>query len=223
VSKASLAGYLPRIVDEEPDELLAAPPAVAIEGARGVGKTSTALQRAATVRRLDDPAERAIVQADPERILDGEPPVLLDGWQRVPETWDLVRRAVDEDRTPRRFLLTGSRAERAVRRNAATREGQLSEEQRAQLDVQMSGHSSSTDPSDGSHLAEKRAPSRAASAGAARNRVSSSITSVNGGASRSVRPRKARQRSAPTPSTNDADSGNGASLGIEVPRAENVC
>ena len=104
------AGYLRRVVDAELDELLAALPAVAIEGARGVGKTSTALQRAATVRRLDDPAERAVSQADPERILAGEPPVLLDEWQRVPELWDLVRRAVDEDRTPGRFLLTGSAA-----------------------------------------------------------------------------------------------------------------
>ena len=103
-------GYLPRIVDSEIDELLAALPAVAIEGARGVGKTSTALRRAATVRHLDDPAERAIAQADPERILAGEPPVLIDEWQRVPETWDLVRRAVDQDRTPGRFLLTGSAA-----------------------------------------------------------------------------------------------------------------
>ena len=102
--------YDPRIVDAELDELLAALPAVALEGARGVGKTSTALQRARTVRRLDDPSERAIAQADPGRILDGEPPVLLDEWQRVPETWDLVRRAVDEVRRAGRFLLTGSAA-----------------------------------------------------------------------------------------------------------------
>jgi len=38
----------------------------------------------------------------------GDPPVLIDGWQRTSETWDLVRREVDRDATPGRFLLTGS-------------------------------------------------------------------------------------------------------------------
>ncbi|HLF76701.1 MAG TPA: DUF4143 domain-containing protein [Dehalococcoidia bacterium] len=100
--------YLSRVLDTELDELLSALPAVAIEGAKGVGKTRTASRRAATVRRLDDPAQRAVAQADPARILDGEAPVLLDEWQRVPEVWDLVRRAVDADSSPGRFILTGS-------------------------------------------------------------------------------------------------------------------
>ena len=34
--------------------------------------------------------------------------MLLDEWQRVPEVWDLVRRAVDEGAPPGSFLLTGS-------------------------------------------------------------------------------------------------------------------
>lgn len=100
--------YLPRVLDGELDELLAALPAVAIEGAKGVGKTRTASRRARTVRQLDDPAQRSIANADPARILAGEPPVLIDEWQRVPETWDLVRRAVDEDQSPGRYILTGS-------------------------------------------------------------------------------------------------------------------
>lgn len=102
--------YLPRVVDAELDELLARLPAIAIDGAKGVGKTSTALRRARTARRLDDPAQRALAQADPARVLDGQPPVLLDEWQRVPAVWDFVRRAVDEDRRPGRFILTGSAA-----------------------------------------------------------------------------------------------------------------
>jgi predicted AAA+ superfamily ATPase len=98
------------VLDPELDELLAALPAVAIEGAKGVGKTRTALRRAKTIRQLDDPAQRAIAQADPGRILEGEAPVLVDEWQRVPEVWDAVRRAVDEDNSPGRFILTGSAA-----------------------------------------------------------------------------------------------------------------
>ena len=100
--------YLRRVVDDELDELAPSLPAIAIEGAKGVGKTETALQRAATVHRLDDPAQRAIAQAAPDRLLDGPRPVLLDEWQRVPSVWDGVRRAVDAGAEPGAFLLTGS-------------------------------------------------------------------------------------------------------------------
>ena len=112
--------YLPRVVDDELDELLVGLPAIAIEGARGVGKTSTASRRAATVHRLDDPAEWNIAVADPRRLLQGKPPILIDEWQRLVESWDLVRRAVDGQ--PGRagaFLLTGS----AVPREAPTHSG----------------------------------------------------------------------------------------------------
>jgi hypothetical protein len=107
-----LQQYIRRVVDDELDELLPALPAVALEGAKGVGKTQTALRRAATVHQLDDPAARQIAQADPSRMVTGDRPVLIDEWQRVPETWDLVRRAVDADPTGGRFLLTGSAAPR---------------------------------------------------------------------------------------------------------------
>lgn len=103
-------GYLPRIVDSELDVLCSELPAVALEGPRAVGKTETALRRAATVHRLDDVAELDIARADPVRLAAGDPLVLIDEWQRLPASWDVVRRAVDVDpRTPR-FLLTGSAA-----------------------------------------------------------------------------------------------------------------
>lgn len=104
----SVAPYLPRIVDGELDELLQALPAIALEGAKGVGKTETALRRAATVVELDDPARRAVAEADPRQLLRGAPPVLLDEWQHVPAVWDAVRRAVDRDGRPNQFVLTGS-------------------------------------------------------------------------------------------------------------------
>jgi predicted AAA+ superfamily ATPase len=100
--------YLPRILEAEFDELFRALPAIAIEGAKGVGKTSMALRRAKTVWRLDDPAQRAIAAADPTRLIIGTTPILIDEWQRVPEVWDVVRRGVDEDRQPGRFILAGS-------------------------------------------------------------------------------------------------------------------
>ncbi len=48
--------YRPRIVGAALDALLAGLPAVSLEGPKAVGKTETALRRARTVHRLDDPA-----------------------------------------------------------------------------------------------------------------------------------------------------------------------
>ena len=101
-------GYLRRIVDAELDDLFASLPAIVIEGAKGVGKTATASQRAGTIHPLDDPARRSIASADPPGMLDATVPILIDEWQLVPEFWDLVRRRVDGGAPPGSFLLTGS-------------------------------------------------------------------------------------------------------------------
>lgn len=100
--------YQTRIIDAELDELLPALAAIAVEGAKGVGKTATAERRARSVVHLDEPAQRSIAEADETAVLQRQPPILLDEWQRVPAVWDAVRRAVDGDASPGRFLLTGS-------------------------------------------------------------------------------------------------------------------
>lgn len=100
--------YLPRVVDNELDLLLPALPAISLEGPRAVGKTETASRRARTVNRLDEPERRQLIEADPDRLVDGDRPILIDEWQLLPRSWDLVRRAVDADAAPGQFLLTGS-------------------------------------------------------------------------------------------------------------------
>ena len=102
--------YRPRIVDSELDALLEGLPAVSLEGPKAVGKTETALRRARTVHHLDDPERLEIARGAPTRLTAGDPPILIDEWQRLPTCWDLVRRAVDRDPRPARFLLTGSAA-----------------------------------------------------------------------------------------------------------------
>ena len=57
--------YRRRVVDAELDELMSELPAIALEGPRGVGKTATAEQRTRTAHYLDDPAQRAVAEADP--------------------------------------------------------------------------------------------------------------------------------------------------------------
>jgi len=103
-----MVDYLPRIVDGELNELGAGLAALSIEGPKGVGKTATAQRRARTMFALDEPEQRDLLAADPARLDRASPPVLVDEWQRYPVVWDLVRRSVDRDPSPGRFLLTGS-------------------------------------------------------------------------------------------------------------------
>lgn len=101
--------YLPRHVDGRLAHLLGVHPALLIEGVRGAGKTSTASQLAAATLRLDHPPTAEMVSNDPEAACSSLPsPVLIDEWQRVPAVWDAVRRMIDDDRSPGRFILSGS-------------------------------------------------------------------------------------------------------------------
>ncbi|MGB9185186.1 MAG: DUF4143 domain-containing protein [Solirubrobacteraceae bacterium] len=103
-----VGGYQRRILDDEMDELTSALSAIALEGPKAVGKTATAVQRAQTIYKLDEPERRAVAEADLDRLLDAPPPVLFDEWQYVPAVWDRVRRADDGGAAPGQFLLTGS-------------------------------------------------------------------------------------------------------------------
>ncbi|TQL02295.1 hypothetical protein FBY24_1369 [Cellulomonas sp. SLBN-39] len=100
--------YRRRVVDDLIDELFEHLGAIALEGAKGVGKTATATQRAATILTLTDPRRREVLEADLDLVTAAPAPVLVDEWQLVPAIWDRVRHAVDDDGTGGRFLLTGS-------------------------------------------------------------------------------------------------------------------
>jgi len=100
--------YRPRVIDSELYDLLAVLPAISIEGPRAAGKTRTAQQFANTIYNLDDPDTLQMAQRDPSKLATGTEPILIDEWQRLPAAWDVVRRSVDEEFRPGRFLLTGS-------------------------------------------------------------------------------------------------------------------
>ena len=102
--------YIRRIVDTELDDLFPQVPAIAIDGPKAVGKTTTAEQRVHGLLRLDSRANRTAVEADPELVRGRVRPLLIDEWQKVPEVWDVVRRVADENPAGGQFLLVGSAA-----------------------------------------------------------------------------------------------------------------
>lgn len=114
-----MSKYATRIIDSQLDALLPELTAVSIDGAKGVGKTATALQRAKTVFRVDDDRVTEILRGQPELIQSAASPVLLDEWQYYPKLWDYVRRLVDDDPHGQQILMTGS----ALPRGAALHSG----------------------------------------------------------------------------------------------------
>ena len=86
--------------------------AVLVEGAKWCGKTTTGEQHAASVLYMDNPKDRTsniqMVKINPDFLLNGATPRLIDEWQIAPELWDAVRFAVDHRDEDGQFILTGS-------------------------------------------------------------------------------------------------------------------
>lgn len=99
-------------MDGELEQLLTGVGAVALDGAKAVGKTATATRQAARTVRLDLEGAAAVVRADPDAAMRAPFPIFFDEWQKVPAIWDAVRRRVDDDPTPGLVLLAGSAAPR---------------------------------------------------------------------------------------------------------------
>ncbi|QTQ15289.1 ATP-binding protein [Treponema parvum] len=103
--------YRNRIVDTILQDKLEAKGAVLIEGPKWCGKTTTAVQKSASILRMDNPTEKEqnlnLAKLNPLRLLKGEVPRLIDEWQLVPSLWDTIRYEVDRRAKMGQFILTG--------------------------------------------------------------------------------------------------------------------
>jgi uncharacterized protein len=102
---------LPRLISPALAERLRVMPAVVVAGARQTGKSTLAEHLVPGARRyatLDDLDTLDAARRDPEVLVGGSGAVTVDEVQREPELLRAVKRAIDRNRKPGRFLLTGS-------------------------------------------------------------------------------------------------------------------
>lgn len=104
--------YKKRIVDNIIETKLKEKGAVLIEGPKWCGKTTTSSRFAKSTIVMTDPKSEKenllLAEVNPELLLEGNTPRLIDEWQVAPKLWDAIRFVVDKRNNEGQFLLTGS-------------------------------------------------------------------------------------------------------------------
>lgn len=104
--------YKKRVIDDQLKEKLECKSAVLIEGPKWCGKTTAAEQAAKSILYLSNPRylkqNLLLADSEPEVLLKGDTPRLIDEWQIAPKLWDAIRFEVDQRREFGKFILTGS-------------------------------------------------------------------------------------------------------------------
>jgi predicted AAA+ superfamily ATPase len=103
--------YVPRSLQPYLQKVTQQFPVLLLTGARQVGKTTLLrhLQEGRSYVTLDDPLVLTLAKTDPALFMQRFPvPVLIDEIQYAPELLPYIKMAVDRDRTPGMFWLTGS-------------------------------------------------------------------------------------------------------------------
>ncbi len=100
-----------RLIERKINEALSDTPVVLLTGPRRAGKTTLARKLDDTLRTyisLDDQTECDAARSDPVGFVRSLDLAIIDEIQRAPELLLAIKRSVDEDYRPGRFLLTGS-------------------------------------------------------------------------------------------------------------------
>jgi predicted AAA+ superfamily ATPase len=100
--------YRPRVIDGRLERYLRVFGAVLVEGPKWCGKTWTGRHHSRSNAAIDDQATRNKAMLDPNTVLAGNRPRLIDEWQDAPVLWNTARRIVDDSPDKGLFIFTGS-------------------------------------------------------------------------------------------------------------------
>ena len=101
----------PRLIEARIAEALTDTPVILVAGPRQAGKTTLVRHMATPGMRyltLDDPLTLLSARDDPAGMIRSLDRAVIDEVQRAPQLLLAIKKSVDEDRRPGRFLLTGS-------------------------------------------------------------------------------------------------------------------
>jgi predicted AAA+ superfamily ATPase len=108
----NMASLFPRWIEPRIAEALLDTPVVLLAGPRQAGKTTLVRQIAKQNRlrylTLDDELTMLSAREDPVEMIRSLDRAVIDEIQRAPQLLLAIKKSVDEDRRPGRFLLTGS-------------------------------------------------------------------------------------------------------------------
>lgn len=140
--------YKTRLADRILKKKLESTGAVLIEGAKWCGKTTTASQIAKSILLMQDPSQKEqnleMADMEPNILLNGETPRLIDEWQLAPKLWDAVRFAVDQRDEFGQFILTGSAVPADTSKISHSGTGRISRMTMRPMSLYESGDSNGT-------------------------------------------------------------------------------
>ncbi|MDO8580870.1 MAG: ATP-binding protein [Candidatus Omnitrophota bacterium] len=107
-----MTSYQPREITKILIESLENIPVVVLSGMRQTGKSTLLLNQPQLKKRryvsFDDFNTLELARSNPEELLSGKEPITIDEAQKYPEILNVIKKEVDQNRKPGRFLLSGS-------------------------------------------------------------------------------------------------------------------
>jgi hypothetical protein len=100
--------YRPRVIDGRISDLLRITGGIQINGCKWCGKSWTGVYHSKSSAFVGIESVRKVAEMDPELVLRGEEPRLIDEWQDVPNLRDVARMNIDFSNRKGMYIFTGS-------------------------------------------------------------------------------------------------------------------
>ena len=100
--------YRPRVIDDRISHLLRIMGGIQVNGCKWCGKSWTGVFHSRSSAFIGIESVRKVAEMDPELILKGEEPRLIDEWKDVPNLKDVARMNMDFSNRKGMYIFTGS-------------------------------------------------------------------------------------------------------------------